>query len=112
LAETALRQSEEKGKIVDTHLAHLIRGRALLSMGKLDEAGEELLSTRQGYLDLRMPFYEALSCRALADYYHKMNQSEKRDAIMKEGLGIARRIGANKLTPWFERMLNNFVYKG
>ncbi len=112
LAEAALRQSEEKGATVDTLLAHLIRGRVLLSMGKLDEAGEELLSTRQGYLDLRMPFYEAISCRALADYYHKINQSEKRDAIMKEGLGIARRIGATKLTPWFERMLNNFVYKG
>ena len=112
LAETALRQSEEKWKTVDTRLAHLIRGRVLLSMGKHDEASEELLSTRREYIDLGMPFYETLACRALADYYHKLEQSDKRDEVLQEGLAIAQRIGAMKLVPWFEKMLENFVYEG
>jgi len=110
LTQKALRQSEESGKTLNTVFVQLIHGRLLLATGELEKAGKELLETRQGYVELQMPFYEALSCRALADYYHKLEQSDKRDATLKEGLELARRISAMKLIQWFEELLENFAY--
>ncbi|MCD4733877.1 tetratricopeptide repeat protein, partial [bacterium] len=110
LTEQALRQSTESGKTLSTLFVLLIHGRLLVETGELEKAGEELLKTRQGYVELRMPFYEALTCRALADYYHKQGQPDKRDAVLKEGLALARKIGAMRLIPWFEEMLDNFAY--
>jgi|GEM_PF-4948924 len=110
LTERALQQSVESGKTLNTLLARLIHGRLLLATGELAKVGEELLSVRQGYIDLRMPFYEALTCRALADYYHKQGQPDKRDAVLKAGLAIAWKIGAARLVPWFEELLDNFAY--